>query len=210
MKIVFRLVVVIAALAIMSCATWELKPERNAEPLSPDKILLPEIKSSRNDNRFPPHSKRKGSELLQLVRLMEGGACKNDYQGAKGIFLLYSSPTDIERIKSEQGKQVFVDFEKQIQKFSLVAFNQAVKATNIVQNPFALDSDDAQRKVAVELIRNFSDAVANYIEDFQEKTKLTIDVVPFAQSFEFFINGCEATHIHPKRIDGVSSNNPTS
>ena len=197
MKTTYKFFVAAAFLALASCATEDFKQGQHAVQDLTAIPAAPKSESSQDDTAMPPPSKQKDSELLKLVRLMEGGACKNDDQGAKGIFLLYSSPHDIERIQVDKGTQIFADFEKKIQAFSLVAFDRAVKATNIALNPFALDSDDAQHKVAQQLIRKFGEAIASDIKEFQEKTTLTIDVVPFARSFEFYINGCEATHVHP-------------
>ena len=53
----------------------------------------------------------KSGKTLNLVRIMDGAACKNEFEGAKGSFLLYADPTDIERIKREQGVKVFTEFE---------------------------------------------------------------------------------------------------
>lgn len=44
-------------------------------------------------------SKLKMGKSLQLVRIMEGGACKNTQQGAFGLFKLYANLDDIKRIK---------------------------------------------------------------------------------------------------------------
>jgi hypothetical protein len=65
-------------------------------------------------------------QTLQLVRVMEGGACKNSQQGAFGLFKLYVNLDDIERVKQAQGSEVFADFELSIQDFSMHALQQAV------------------------------------------------------------------------------------
>ena len=65
----------------------------------------------------PPLTLVKGNKTLNLVRIMDGGACKNDYQGVKGAFLVYADPTDIDRIKRDKGPQIFSDFESKIQIF---------------------------------------------------------------------------------------------
>ncbi len=78
----------------------------------------------------PDLSILKDGKLLQLVRTMEGGACKNDQQGATGLFKLYANADDIERIKQTQGAEIFADFEIHIQDFSMLALQQAVKRLN--------------------------------------------------------------------------------
>ncbi len=66
---------------------------------------------------------------------MDGGACKNDFQGAKGAFLLYADPADIDRIKREKGPRIFSDFENKIQAFSTDALQEAINATNLAEDP---------------------------------------------------------------------------
>ena len=58
----------------------------------------------------PPMTIMKGEKKLNLVRIMDGGICKNEFQGAKGAFLLYADSNDIERIKREKGAAIFSDF----------------------------------------------------------------------------------------------------
>jgi len=127
---------------------------------------------------------------------MEGGACKDDERGAKGVFLVYANSEDIERIKKEQGNDVFGGFERQIRDFSLVGFQKAVTESNLGVDPFALDANDAQRKAADELAEKFSRNIAETVKDFNRATTLTIDVEPLRRSFVIYINGCEATHLH--------------
>lgn len=196
MRMIPRLFVIVASLALVSCATQDAKREQNARPDTSKRPSYPEAGSLSGGARVPPPSRQKGSKTLKLVRVMEGGACKDDDQGAKGVFLVYSDPEDIERIKDEKGKQIFADFERKIQGFSLVAFDRVVKASEIAVDPFALDIDDAQSKVATKLIKKFAETIQIDIEKFEQATTLTIDVVPFAPSFEFYVNDCEATHTH--------------
>ena len=127
---------------------------------------------------------------------MEGGACKNDKQGAQGVFLIYSDPDDIERIKREKGSEIFSAFEKEIQEFSLVALDKAVKSIEITVDPFALDEADAQSKVFIRLAKSFRLFVEKDIARFQEKTSLTVEIIPFKRTFEFYINNCEVAHAH--------------
>jgi len=122
---------------------------------------------------------------------MEGGACKNDFQGAKGTFLLYAYPGDIERIKREKGPEIFSEFESKIQTLSTEALQQAINVTNLSEDPFALDADEAQQKLAKQLSENFSTAIIGAINTFEKETTLTIAITAFAPSFIFYQEGCE-------------------
>lgn len=128
---------------------------------------------------------------------MDGGACKNDAQGVKGVFLVYADPTDIDRIKREKGPQIFSDFETKIQFFSTDVLQDTINATNLAEDPFTLGADEAQQKLANQLTNNFRNAVTDAVNAFQKETTLTIDVVPFPPSFVFYQKGCEATHVEP-------------
>ena len=149
-----------------------------------------------SDSAIPPPILEFGSKQLKLTRIMEGGACKNEREGTKGIFLIYSDPADIKRIKAEQGTEIFAEFEKEIQDLSLLALNQAVQSTEIRVDPFALDQSDAQSKVFMRLAKAFRLAITKDITDFQQKTSLAIEIIPYKRTFEFYINNCEATHSH--------------
>ncbi len=149
-----------------------------------------------SDSPTPPRTLEKGPKRLKLVRMMEGGACKNDQQGAQGVFLIYSDPDDIERIKREKGSEIFSTFEKEIQEFSLVALDKAVKSIEITVDPFALDEADAQSKVFIRLTKSFRLFVEKNIASFQEKTSLTVEIIPFKRTFEFYINHCDVAHTH--------------
>ena len=127
---------------------------------------------------------------------MEGGACQDDDRGAKGVFLVYADPEAIERIKNEQGNEVFGQFERQIRDFSLQAFRKAVLESNLTLDPFALDANDAQQKAANGLAEKFIKNIAQAVKEFHSRTTLTIDIEPFRRSFIFYFNGCDATHLH--------------
>lgn len=196
MKILFRIFALVTMVILCACASREIRPQKETGAESPDSITSEDAKSSREGEILPPPETRKGSETLKLVRVLEGGVCKNDEQGAKGVFLLYSSPDDIARLKKEKGAQIFSEYEKQIQGFSLVAFDKAVRASDIGVDPFALDNADAQRKVAKQVVKEFDDAIENDVTQFEKTTTLTIDVKPFEPYLEFYVNECEATHTH--------------
>ncbi len=165
---------------------------------APDKSSTIVDDSAQGSGQNPPLTQIKDDKTLNLVRIMDGGACKNDLQGAKGAFLLYADPADIERIKSEKGPQIFSDFENKIQLFSTAALQDAINATNLAEDPFALGADEAQEKLTKQLSKNFRNSIANAVNSFQKETTLTIDVMPFAPSFIFYQQGCAATHLEPE------------
>ncbi|MGR9051358.1 MAG: hypothetical protein ACU84J_01790 [Gammaproteobacteria bacterium] len=144
----------------------------------------------------PSMTRVKSGKTLKLVRLMDGGACKNDKEGVRGIFLLYADPEGSEKIKNEQGVQVFAEFEKRIESFSLIALKQAVQKSSFDKNPFALGSSDAERVITKGFIQQFDKTIAPSLENFEQETKLLIDVVPYRQGLIFYTQGCDATHVH--------------
>jgi hypothetical protein len=129
---------------------------------------------------------------------MDGGACKNELQGAKGTFLIYADSADIDRIKREKGPKIFGDFENKIQAFASKALQEAVNATNFIENPFTLGADETQEQLTKQLFTNFLNSVATPIKQFQKETTLNLDVEPFPPSFIFYLHGCEATHLEPE------------
>lgn len=184
-------------MALAACSSQEVKQEAKATP-APGKSSAIIDDSAQGSGQNPPLTQVKGDKTLNLVRIMDGGACKNDYQGAKGAFLLYADPADIERIKSEKGPRIFSDFENKIQAFSTDALQEAINATNLAEDPFALGADEAQEKLTKQLSNNFRTSVAGAINNFQQETTLTIDVMPFAPSFIFYQQGCAATQLEPE------------
>ena len=196
MKASVQILIGMAFIALTACSTQEFKQDAKAVS-APDKVpAIPENSSQSGPN--PPLTWVKGNKTLNLVRIMDGGACKNDFQGAKGAFLVYADPADIERIKRDKGPQVFSDFENKIQTFATEALQEAINTTNLAEDPFALGADEAQEKLTKQLSNNFRNSVADAVKLFQKETTLTIDVVPFTPSFIFYQQGCEATHSEPE------------
>ncbi|MFU8788395.1 MAG: hypothetical protein ACNA7G_05155 [Methylobacter sp.] len=184
-----------ALLTLTACSTQEVKKDTEAAT-----DTLPAIieQAGQGSGQNPPMTRIKGDKTLGLVRVMDGGVCKNDFQGAKGVFLVYAYPDDIERIKREQGPEIFADFENEIQHLSTDALQDAINATNLAEDPFSLGADEAQEKLSRQLSDNFRNSVAKRIADFQQKTSLTIDVTPFAPSLFFYQQGCNAAHLEPE------------
>jgi len=123
---------------------------------------------------------------------MDGVACKNDLEGAKGSFLIYASSQDIERIEHEQGAKIFANFEMKIQEFSKDALQHAVDAMNLAVNPFSLGKDVEKQYLTEQLSHNFRTAAARSIEIFEKETTLTIEISTHAPSLVFFQTGCTA------------------
>ncbi len=194
MKNILSLLTALLVLTLVSCASDHGVKKSGSTELPQNTMTQPEIESSHDYSFSPPTSIKKRGKTLRLVKAMEGGSCKNDNQGAKGLFLLYADPDDFERIKLEKGNAVFADFEKQIHAFSLTAFDNAVKSTNIAIDPFAFDPKDVQSKLSNKLAEAFKLNVNKDIAAFEAKTSLTIDVIAYKRFFKFYIDNCEATH----------------
>lgn len=129
---------------------------------------------------------------------MDGGICKNNFQGVKGEFLVYADVKDIERIKREKTPAIFKDFEDKIQAFSTRVLQEAIEATNLEEDPFSLGEDEAQQKLTTQLVKNFRIAATPQVKAFQKETTLTIDVTPFSPSFVFYQKGCDMSNINPE------------
>jgi len=140
----------------------------------------------------PPMLIQQGKNKLALVRIMDGGVCKNPQQGTKGSFLIYADLEDIKGIKKKKGEQIFKEFEAKIQQFAAESLQNAVDLTNLDVDPFVADNDDAQEKLARQLVGNFQHTVAKALQDFKRHTGLNLDVVPFQPSFIFFQQGCDS------------------
>ncbi len=185
-----RSILIAAVLALSSCATQ--KPEIEKAPASTEEPAESEISEPASPNA-PPQTAFKNGHELRLVRIMDGGACNSEDQGARGLFLLYAEPTDIERIKKQKGTRVFEQFEQDIERLSLEALQESIDVINIADNPFALDVEDALNQVVQQLIANFKANAAPAIETFESRSSLTIDVVPFSPSMGFILENCNAT-----------------
>lgn len=186
MKSVTLFLAALVAAALSACTASQVK---QTAPPAPETAERPA--SSLLNDELPPATETKADKTLRLVKMMDGGACKNDREGVRGIFLLYADPDAIDSIKKQQGAQVFAGFDEKIQAFSSAALLQAVKNTNFTPDPFAFDLTDAQMKVSRQLLEQFDAAVAPDIEKFQQESGMTIDVKPFFRSLVFYTEGCE-------------------
>jgi hypothetical protein len=192
MKISINCLMAGLVLTLTACSSQEVKQDSLATPAptdtSPSTTLEKPVFSGQN----PAMTINKSGKKLHLVRIMDGAACKNELEGAKGSFLIYADPIDIARIKQKQGTKVFTDFEYKIQAFSADALQQAVDATNLGENPFALGKDEAQEELAKALNTNFRQAANPAIAKFEQETHLTIDIAAYPSSLEFYHQGCHA------------------
>ncbi len=198
MKIFIQLLAAITLLSLTACSSQNVQQDQT-EPetaISTDKQKPQESGVSTGTIDVPPMTTIKAGKDLNLVRTLEGGACKNDQQGVFGMFLLYADINDIERIKQNKGAQIFSTYDKTIEKFSLVALQKAVQETDFAVNP-KIETDKSQQKIIRQLAKHFRIAVANTINSFQEETTLMIDVSPFTSSFILYTEGCELDRINP-------------
>lgn len=179
-------------ISLVACSAQETK--QNAAT-SDNYIAAPTNKSPGDgpvqiSGKNPPLTIMKGKKKLSMVRIMDGGICKNEYQGVKGAFLLYADTNDIKRIKNKKGTAIFREFETKIQELTADVLHEAIEKTNLSEDPFSLSEDDAQQKLANELVKNFRIAAADAIKKFQKETSLTIDIIVFPPSLVFYQKGC--------------------
>lgn len=179
-----------AFLGLEACTQQPVKPQ-DGEPV--DSVVNPDLTDTfiNGSPQTPPLTLVKDHKKLNLVRIMDGGACKNELQGVRGTFLLYADPGDIQRIKNQQGAQIFSEFEQRIQTLSTEALEHAMAETNLNEDPFSLGEDVTQQKLAKQLVANFRHSITKSIAAFEQDTSLSIDILAFAPSFTFFQKGCE-------------------
>ena len=140
----------------------------------------------------PPMSIMKDNRKLDRVRVMDGGACKNNLEGVKGTFLIYADMNDINRIKHEQGTKVFTEFENKIISFSSEILQKVINNSNLAKDPFALDEEEGREKLATRFTRDFDVAIAPAVSNFQKETGLTLDVKAVTPNLVFYQQGCSA------------------
>lgn len=195
MKSRAKLITGIIYLLLAACSTQQVQQSSVSQP-DPTEIRSSPEESRADSGLNPPLKIVKDNKSLSLVRIMDGGICKNNFQGAKGEFLVYADVKDIERIKREKTPAIFKDFENKIQAFSTRVLQEAIEATNLEEDPFSLGEDEAQQKLAMQLVKNFRIAATPEVKAFQKETTLTIDVTPFTPSFVFYQKGCDMNHIN--------------
>ncbi len=182
---------------LAACSTQEVKQTEAAPSVATEKSksVAQRTEAQQVDGLTPPMTLMKGDKKLQLVKIMDGGICKNAYQGAKGAFLLYADTSDIERIKREKGTAIFRSFESKIQDLSGNVLQAAIDETNLAEDPFSLGEDEAQQKLASKLVTNFRNAATPVVSQFQKETSLTIDITAFQPSLIFYQKGCDESRL---------------
>lgn len=194
MRNAIKLIFTLASLLLSACATQPtsapdskaVTPTKETDRVVLQKTVAPETLSREKD----------GKEL-KLVRVMEGGACKNERQGVTGLFMLYAHPADVERIKKNRGPKIFGEFEQTISNFSMQALQKAINDSEFSKFVFIEEEAKAgKQKTAAQLIRNFNNNVAGAIGEFEKETTLTIAVEPSPESLQFHVDGCELPHAH--------------
>ncbi|WP_019867383.1 hypothetical protein [Methylovulum miyakonense] len=198
MKASSHLLIIGILTTLAACSTQETKQDLNgAKNVGPQQAAPATPDTPQASGQNPAMTLTKAGKKLNLVRIMDGAACKNDFEGVKGSFLLYADPSDIERIKREKGAKIFGDFEAKIQTFSEEVLQQAVNATTLAEDPFALGKDEAREKLARQLSLNFQKAAVAAIANFEKETTLSIDIAAFPPSLIFYQQGCVAALDEP-------------
>lgn len=158
------------------------------------------IKSPQSE---PPMIIQQAGRSMQLVRILEGGVCKNELQGVKGGFLLYADTEDMKRIKAEKGAKAFPEFEQTITDFSLVTLQTVAQKINYALSLQKTKPTDMQSPLSEHFTTLFSEAIAAPIARFQRTTTLKIAIQPFAPELIFYQYNCEATQ---EAVEGAESN----
>ena len=179
-----------------ACSTQPPKPISNTDSTKVHSTSTDTVVTLDKALAAPDLTIIKNGKTLKLTRIMEGGACKNDQQGALGLFRLYTNPEDIERIKQNQGSAVFADFELLIETFSMQALQKTIDQFDFQPDLFALSESDAQKELADKFTRMFISLIADDIAEFEIKTTLMIDVSPLPNALTIYLNGCETAHDH--------------
>ena len=193
MNLWIKLIATITVVLLTSCSAQQINIQENkASVIEPEKQPQQDDHfADYDDSLNPPLTITKDNKKLTLVKIMDGGMCKNKLQGARGSFLVYADANDIERIKRDKPQGIFNEFETKIQNFSSEAFEKAIEKTNLSIDPFSLGDDVMQQKLAEQLINNFRIAAEPSLTSFKKETTLTINVIPFSRSFIFYQEGCD-------------------
>lgn len=187
---------VLAVMLIVSAslAACTVEPVREPVDKELDEFFVYQADPMETSEDVPSSSHVKEGRELRLVRVMEGGVCKNEREGVEGLFLLYADTDDVERIKIKEGTQIFGDFEREIEAIAAMALQETVKGIYLGGDSIFPDSPTSQQNMLNEFELQFVDTIESAIDDFQQKTTLTIDILPFLPSLYFYSEGCELGH----------------
>ena len=184
---------VLAVMVIVSAslAACTVEPIREVVDEELDDFLVYQVDPMDASEDVPSPTHVKEGRTLRLVRVMEGGVCKNEREGVDGLFLLYADTDDVDRIKITEGAQVFGDFEREIETISAMALQETIKGIYLGGDSVFPDSPTSQQNMLNEFELQFADTIESAIDAFQQKTSLTIDILPFIPSLYFYSEGCE-------------------
>lgn len=187
---------VLAVMMIVSAslAACTVEPVRDAVDEEIDAFTVYQADPMDVSDNVPSPTHVKEGRELRLVRVMEGGVCKNEREGVEGLFLLYADTDDIERIKITEGALVFGEFEREIETISAMALQEAIKGIYLGGDSIFPDSPTSEQNMLNEFELQFADTIESAIDAFQQKTTLTIDILPFIPSLYFYSEGCELGH----------------
>lgn len=187
---------VLAVMMILSASLAACTVEPVREPVDEelDEFFVYQADPMETSEDVPSPTHIKEGRELRLVRVMEGGVCKNEREGVEGLFLLYADTDDVERIKTTYGAQVFGEFEREIETISAMALQETIKGIYLGGDSIFPDSPTSQQNMLNEFELQFADTIERAIDDFQQKTTLTIDILPFIPSLYFYSEGCELSH----------------
>ncbi len=184
---------VLAVMVIVSAslAACTVEPIREVVDEELNDFLVYQVDPMDASEDVPSPTHVKEGRTLRLVRVMEGGVCKNEREGVDGLFLLYADTDDVDRIKITEGAQVFGDFEREIETISAMALQETIKGIYLGGDSVFPDSPTSQQNMLNEFELQFADTIESAIDAFQQKTSLTIDILPFIPSLYFYSEGCE-------------------
>lgn len=196
MKQYITLLAGIFLVLISACSTQSSQPLSNPDSVPINPIETGTTISIDNSLAAPDLFLDKAGKTLKLVRIMEGGACKNELQGAISMFRVYANHDDIKRITEKQGTSVFNNFQTRIERFSMHSLQQTVDQLSFQLDPFAINLDDAKQKIATQLINTFENLIVDELTKFETETTLIIDVKPMSNSLIIFLDECSTPHPH--------------
>jgi hypothetical protein len=179
-----------------ACSTQSVQPELNTSAKTVDSEVSVTKIPSEHGSEMSTLTKKKAGKILNLVKIMEGGACNNTQQGAVGLFSLYANPDDITRIKQQQGPGVFASFELLIETFSMRALQQTVNRLDFKSGIDTLNKNHVQQLLADRFAALFVNSIAEDITEFEAKTTLTVDVISQTDSLTIYQDNCKTPHNH--------------
>ena len=179
-----------------ACSTQSVQPELNSSAKPVDLEVSVTKIPSENASMMSALTKIKAGKTLKLVRIMEGGACNNNQQGAVGLFSLYANPDDITRIKQQQGPVVFASFESLIETFSMRAVQQTVDRLDFKSDIDTQSKNHVQQQLTDRFSALFVTTITEDIAEFETKTTLTIDVISQPDSLTIYQDNCKTPHEH--------------